>query len=77
MELKTKYQYTYFIYPYIIKQNEYNKYLKKLLNNPNFAMKIFDKEKDEDLYSYFLPKVRDTMFWTMNYDKNNFMKLDL
>lgn len=76
MELKTKYQYTYFIYPYIIKQNEYNKYLKKLLNNPNFAMKIFDKEKDEDLYSYFLPKVRDTMFWTMNYDKNNFMKLD-
>ena len=33
MERKTKYQYTYFIYPYVINENKYEKYLYKLLNN--------------------------------------------
>lgn len=60
MELKTKYQYTYFIYPYIIKQKKLNRYFLSLLKNPSFEMKTFDKEKDEDLYSYFLPKARNT-----------------
>ena len=31
MELKTKYEYTYFIYPYVIKESKYLKYLMKLL----------------------------------------------
>ena len=31
MELKTKYQYTYFIYPYVVKQSRYLKYIVKLL----------------------------------------------
>ena len=31
MGLKTKYQYTYFIYPYVIKENKFTKYLLKLL----------------------------------------------
>lgn len=29
MELKTRYQYTYFIYPYVIEQSKYSKYLQK------------------------------------------------
>ena len=33
MELKTKYQYTYFIYPYVIKENKFTKYLLKLLKD--------------------------------------------
>ena len=33
MELKTRYQYTYFIYPYVIEQNKYSKYLQNLLRN--------------------------------------------
>lgn len=76
MELKTKYQYTYFIYPYIISKREYNKYLQKLISSPRFKMKIFDKEKDEDLYSYFLPKARETLFWTMDFDKYRISKLN-
>lgn len=76
MELKNKYQYTYFIYPYIIKQKEYNKYLQRLLVDPKFKLKFFDKEKDEDIYSYFLPKARKTLFWTMDFDKYRFSKLD-
>lgn len=75
MELKTKYQYTYFIYPYIVNKREYNKYLQKLLFDSKFKMKIFDKEKDSDLYYYFLPRVRNNLFWTMNFDKYRFSKL--
>lgn len=76
MELKNKYQYTYFIYPYMIKEKEYNKYLRNLLFDSRFTMKIFDKEKDEDIYSYFLPKVKNTLFWTMDFDKYRISKLN-
>ena len=74
MELKTKYQYTYFIYPYIIDKKNLNKYFLGLLSNPKFELKIFDKEKDEDLYSYFLPNIRNAMFWTMRLSKSKIMK---
>lgn len=76
MELKTKYQYTYFIYPYIIKKQNYNKYIEKMILDSKFKIKIFDKEKDADLYSYFLPKVRDNLFWTINLDKYRLSKLE-
>lgn len=76
MELKTKYQYTYFIYPYIIKKQNYSKYLKKLILDQRLKIKVFDKEKDVDLYSYFLPKVRNTLFWTINLDKYRLSKFE-
>ena len=38
MELKTKYQYTYFIYPYVIKENRYLKYLLRLLKDKNYVL---------------------------------------
>ena len=53
MELKTKYQYTYFIYPYAIKESKYTKYLLKLLKDKNCKLRIFRKEKDLNIYSYF------------------------
>ena len=42
MELKVKYQYTYFIKPFLIKENKYEKYLLNLLNNSNCKLKIFE-----------------------------------
>lgn len=69
MELKTKYQYTYFIYPYIINENKYDKYIQKLLNNKNIKVKFFEKEKDLDIYSYFLPTIKDFMFQGFEFDK--------
>ena len=42
MEQKIKYQYTYFIYPYIIDANKYNKYMLKLIKNPKCKLKTFD-----------------------------------
>lgn len=52
MELKTKYEYTYFIYPYVIKESKYLKYLMKLLKDKNCELRIFKKDKDMDIYSF-------------------------
>ena len=79
MELMTKYQYTYFIYPYIIDEKQYKKYLQSLLRNKNCKLRIFNKQKDIHLYTYFLPNIRDYMFWsfeTRNTGLKNFNKLD-
>ena len=58
MELKTRYQYTYFIYPYVIEQNKYEKYLQNLLVNKKCKLRMFEKQKDLDIYNKFLPRVR-------------------
>lgn len=70
MELKTKYQYSYFIHPYVVIESEYSNYMYKLLKDKHCNLKIFEKEKDLNLYTYFLPSVRDFMFWTFNMDVN-------
>ena len=70
MELKTKYQYSYFIHPYVVEESKYSNYLYKLLKDKHCKLKIFEKQKDLNLYTYFLPSVRDFMFWTFNMDVN-------
>lgn len=62
MELKTKYQYSYFIYPYEIEKNKYDRYILKLLKDKKCSLKIFEKEKDLDIYNFFLPNIRNYMF---------------
>lgn len=64
MELKTKYQYTYFIYPYMIDETKYDRYILKLLKDKKCKFKIFEKEKDLDIYNFFLPNIRDYLFPT-------------
>ena len=65
MELKTKYQYTYFIYPYLIEKESYEKYIYKLLKDKNCKLKLFDRKKDIEIDSYFLPQVKDSVFWSL------------
>ena len=60
MELKTNYQYTYFIHPFVIKEGKYQKYILKMLRDKDFKLKTFQKEKDFKMYQYFLPKTRGT-----------------
>lgn len=62
MEIKVKYQYTYFICPYTIEQNQYNQYIKNLINNKNFKIKTFEKERDLNIYSYFQEEIREKLF---------------
>lgn len=76
MELKTKFQYTYFLHTYKIKDNKYSKYIQKLLKNQNCKLKIFEKEKDINIYKFFTPKVRNQMFSTFNFTKTKRKKLD-
>ena len=64
MELKTKYQYTYFIHPYLIDETKYDTYILKLLKDKKCNLKFFEKEKDLDIYNFFLPNIRDYMFQT-------------
>ena len=76
MELKTKYQYTYFIYPYVIKENKYTKYLLKLLKDKNCKLRIFRKEKDLNIYSYFSHRERNYMFNSFNLSKTRLARLN-
>lgn len=76
MERKTKYQYSYFIYPYIIDENKYDKYLLKLLKDKHCKLKMWEKEKDLNIYTYFLPNIREYLFWSFSYSKDKKNKLE-
>lgn len=75
MELKTKYQYTYFIYPFVIKENKYQKYMLRLIKDQNFELKEFDKHKDEGIYKYFLPKMNNFLFSDFSLNKEKIENL--
>lgn len=74
MELKTKYQYSYFVLPYTI-QN-YKKYILKLTKDKKYSLKTFIAEKDLDIYNYFKPEIRDYIFpmFEMNKEKIDVLK---
>ena len=76
MELKTNYQYTYFIHPFIIKDGKYQKYLLKMLKDKNCTFKVFQKEKDLRMYKYFLPKTRDFLFSSFSFTNSKLKKFE-
>lgn len=76
MELKNKYQYTYFVYPYVIDETKYEKYILKLFRNKKCEFRIFQKEKDFDMYSYFLPQVRTSFFPTFELRDNKLKEFE-
>lgn len=75
MELKTSYQYTYFIHPFVIKDGQYQKYILKLLKDKDWNLKIFQKEKDFKLYKYFLPKTREFLFSSFSFGSEKLKQL--
>ncbi len=76
MDFKIKYQYTYFIYPYLIEEQTYRKYLYRLLKNPKCRLKIFDRKKDVGIDSYFLPEIKEKMFWSLDKSKDAMKQYD-
>ncbi len=64
MELKVQYQYSYFLYPFMVDEDKYERYILKLLKDKNCELKIFEKEKDLDLYNFFNPSIRSHYFPT-------------
>ncbi len=76
MELKTNYQYSYFIHPFVIKESKYQKFLLKMLKDKNSSLKIFNKEKDLKLYQYFLPNIRKFLFSGFSYTNDKLKSLE-
>lgn len=76
MELKTRYQYTYFIYPYVIEENKYGKYIQKLLKDKRCDLRFFEREKDFEIYTHFLPNIRKYMFPTFSFTPNKRKKFN-
>lgn len=74
MELSFKYQYTYFLHPFIIENGKYEKYLLRLLKDKKITLRIFEKEKDLDLYNYFSPNIRENLFPTFELRNENLKK---
>lgn len=68
-----KYQYTYFIHPYIVDEKKYSKYILRLLKNKKCKLKTYEKELN--MYTYFLPKVRKQLFWSFGLSKEKMEQL--
>ena len=76
MELKTKYQYTYFIYPFVVKTSKYQKYLLNILKNDKFDIKIFEKQRNIKMYQYFLPKISELLFSGFSFSEEKKKQLE-
>ena len=76
MILKNKYQYTYFIHTYVVNRARYTRYIGNLLKDERFKLRVFRKDKDLELYTYFLPRIRNFMFKTFDLSKAKLEKLD-
>ena len=76
MELKTKLQYTYFVYPYVVKENKYEKYVLKLLKNKKCKLQLARKEKDLEMYKFFLPTMREYLFKSFTFSDAKMKKFE-
>ena len=76
MELKSKYQYTYFVHTFIVSKERYARFISNLLKDERFKLRIFQKDKDLELYTYFLPRIRSFLFKTFELNKSKIHKLD-
>lgn len=76
MDFKMKYQYTYFIYPYVIEEKKYRNYIYQLLRNSNCKLKLFDRKKDVGIDTYFLPELKEKMFWSLEKKPSEIKELE-
>ena len=51
----------------MIDHSKYDKYILKLLKDKRCEYRIFEKEKDMNLYNYFLPHFRNYIFPTFHW----------
>lgn len=74
MELKTKYQYTYFIYPFVVKTENYNNFISRMVVDNNWNIKLYRKDEDIEADSHFLSTAKSVMFPTLDWDASKFDK---
>lgn len=67
---------SYKIIPMITNEKEMYKFYEFVLKK-GYEIKVFNKKKDSQFYKYFLPSIRDYMFWTFNLgDDKKFKTMD-
>ncbi len=69
MEPKTKYQYSYFIYPYMVNKKKYSHYIANLLRNKRCKVKLFEREQNSEIYTFFNPTIRKVVFPSLEFNK--------
>lgn len=74
--INTRYQYTNFIYPFIVGKKKYNQYIKNILSSNKFSLRLFQKEKDLSLYSYFSNEIKSYLFPTFDYTSRQVKELE-
>ncbi len=68
MDIKTKYHYTYFLNPFVVDKNKYEKFLTKLVNDKKWNYRMFNKVKDMEIYTHFLAQAKEFMFPSFYFD---------
>lgn len=53
------------VYPYLIDEKRMAGYYELLLED-KFKLKIFDKKKNKAIYDYFMPSMREYLFWSFD-----------
>ncbi len=81
MNLKTKFHYSYFVYPFLVSDGYYKNFLEKFLTDEKqWRFNIMDKDENIDTHAYFLPYVRrflfPTLYWTQD-QKASYKKLSI
>lgn len=74
MSIKVKYQYTHFIYPFVIDNKQYIDFIKYILSQQkDWKLKINEYKNDTYLYNFYLPYMRKflfpILFWQSDFKK--------
>ena len=74
MELSVKYQYTHFIYPFVVEEKDYSSFIESILKQEKkWTLKIHNYETDKESYDFFLPYMKrflfPTLFWNAQFEK--------
>lgn len=75
MQIKVKYQYTHFIYPFVIESDKYAYFIESILKKTKeWNLILHQYKSDEESYDFFLPYMRKFLFPTLFWDKNYIQK---
>lgn len=71
MHIKAKYQYTHFIYPFVVENDKYVEFIDSILKRTKeWSLVLHEYRSDEESYDFFLPYMRKflfpTLFWNVN-----------
>ena len=75
MHIKAKYQYTHFLYPFVIENGNYACFIESILKKTKeWSLNLHQYKNDEESYDFFLPYMRKFLFPTLFWDKDYIKK---